>query len=176
VIYGLLLQLYPRTYLQRHREELLQNFQDLEQELPSRAAVWWFIARDLAVSLRSELSRTFWGQTAIVFTLLSLLLAIAHLHPGKLEPYLWSCSCGYALGWFAGWFGWNWRMTSGGRSPRFVRSFHGQAAMVVCTVTIVLATAQLFPDLQARLVLAGCYGAALAWITGWCKSSRRMSL
>jgi hypothetical protein len=83
VIYGLLLQLYPRTYLQRHREELLQNFQDLEQELPSRVAVWWFIARDLAVSLRSELSRTFWGQTAIVFTLLSLLLAVAHLHPGS---------------------------------------------------------------------------------------------
>jgi hypothetical protein len=54
--------------------------------------------------------------------------------------------------------------------------FHGQAAMVVCTVTIVLATAQLFPDLQARLVLAGCYGAALAWVTAWCKSSRRMSL
>jgi hypothetical protein len=107
---------------------------------------------------------------------LSLLLAIAHLHPGKLEPYLWSCSCGYALGWFAGWFGWNWRMISGGRSPRVVRSFHGQAAMVVCTVSIVLATAQLFPDLQARLVLVGCYGAALAWITGWCKSRRRMSM
>ena len=61
-IYGLLLQLYPRTYLQRHREELLQNFQDLEQELPSSAAVWWFIGRDLAVSLRSELSRTFWDR------------------------------------------------------------------------------------------------------------------
>jgi hypothetical protein len=48
--------------------------------------------------------------------------------------------------------------------------------MLICTVTIVLANAQLFPDLQARLVLAGCYGAALAWITCWCKSSRRMSL
>jgi hypothetical protein len=176
VIYGLLLELYPRTYLRRHREELLQNFQDLEQELPSKAAVWRFIARDLAVSLRSEFIRTFWGQTTIVFTLLSLMLAIAHLHPGQQEPYLWSCSFGYALGWFAGWFGWDWRMSASGRSPGFVRSFRGQAALVVCAVTIVLATARLFPDLPERLVLAACYGAALAWITGWCKQSRRMSL
>jgi hypothetical protein len=42
-IYRLLLELYPRAYL-RHREELLQNFQDLEQEVPSKAELWSFIA------------------------------------------------------------------------------------------------------------------------------------
>jgi hypothetical protein len=176
VIYGLLLELDPRTYVRRHREELLQNFQDLEQDLPSKAALWCFIAKDLAASLRSEFIRTFWGQTTIVFTVLGLMLAIAHRFSGKQEPYLWSCVFGYALGWFAGWFGWNWRMSSSSRSLSFVRSFPGQAAMLVCAITIVLATAKLFADLHERLVLASCYGAALAWITGWCKNSRRMSL
>lgn len=175
-IYGLLLGLYPRAYLQRHREELLQNFQDLEQELPSKAALWCFVAKDLTVSLRSEFMRTFWGQTTIAFTVLSLILAVAHLYPGKRELYIWGCCFGYAFGWFAGWFGWNWRMSLSSRLPSFVRSFRGQAAMLVCAITIVLATATLFPDLQEHLVLTSCYGAALAWITGWGKNKRRMSL
>jgi hypothetical protein len=176
VIYRLLLELYPRTYVRRHREELLQNFQDLEQELPSKAALWCFIARDLAASIGSEFTGTFWGQTTIVFTILSLMLAVAHRYPGKQEPYLWSFTYGYALGWFAGWFGWNWRMSSSSRAPSLLRSFRGQAAMLVCAITIVLATAKLFPDLQERLLIAVCYGAALAWVTGWCKNRRRMSL
>src|SRR5215469_9368658 len=175
-IYGLLLELYPRTYLRRHREELLQNFQDLEQELLSKAALWCFIAKDLTVSLRSELIRTFWGQTTMAFTVLSLILAIAHRHPGRHEPYIWSFCFGYAPGWLAGWFGWNWRMTSSSRSPSFVRSFRGQAVMLVCAITIVLATAKPFSGLGDRLVLTSCYGAALAWITGWAKNKRRTSL
>lgn len=175
-IYGLLLELYPSAYLRRHREELLQNFQDIEQELPSKAALWCFIAQDLAVSLRSEFIRTFSGQTTIVFTILGLMLAIAHRYPGKHEPYIWVSCFGYALGWFAGWFGCQWRMSSSSRSPSFVRSFRGQAAMLLCAITMVLATAMLFQDVQERLVLASCYGAALAWITGWGKNKRRMSL
>ena len=61
-IYGLLLELYPRAFLRRHREQLLQNFQDLERDLPSKAALWCLIARDLIVSLRAEFVRTLWDR------------------------------------------------------------------------------------------------------------------
>jgi hypothetical protein len=172
-VYRLLLELYPSAYLQRHREELLQNFEDLEQELPSQAALWCFIAKDLVISLRSEFVPTLCGQTTIVFTILSLMLAIAHRHSGKHEPFLWSCFFGYALGWFAGWFGRDWRMSSSSRLPGSVRSFRGQAAILLCVITIVLATAKLFPDIPERLVLASCYGTALAWVTGWSKNKKR---
>ncbi len=176
VIYGLLLEAYPRAYLRRHREELLQNFRDLEQEFPSTAALWCFVARDLVVSLRSQFIRTFWGQTAMVVAILSLIVAIAHGHHGKQESYIRGCCSGYVLGWFAGWFGFNWRTISSSRFPSFVRSFRGQAAILLCVITIVLATATLFPGLPERLVLATCYGTALAWFTGWWKNYRCGSL
>jgi hypothetical protein len=175
-IYGLLLELYPHAYLRRHREELLQNFQDLEQELPSKTALRCFIAKDLAVSLRSEFTRTLWGQATIVFTVLGLMLAIAHRYPGPREHSIWSFCFGYALGWFAGRFGWRWRMSSVSPLPSFVRSFRGQAAMLVGAISIVLAAATLFPDLHERLVLASCYGAVLAWIAAWRGNYRRMCL
>jgi predicted permease len=81
LIYGLLLEIYLRRYLRRHREELLQNFRDLEQDLSSNSALWSFIAKDLAVSFRSEVMRTFWGQIAVVFTALGLMLMIAKQVP-----------------------------------------------------------------------------------------------
>jgi hypothetical protein len=157
-IYGLLLELYPRTYLRRHREEMLQNFQDLERELPSRAALCCFIAKDLAVSLRSDVTRSFWAQTTMAFTVLSLIVAIAHRHPGRQEPYIWDFCFGYAPGWFAGWSGWNWRMSSSSRLPIFVRSFRGQAAMLLCVITIVLVAASIFPYFQKGHAIASCYG------------------
>jgi hypothetical protein len=175
-IYGLLLEFYSHAYLRRHREELLQNFQDLEQELPSKATLWCFIAKDLAISLRSEVIRTFWGQTAMAFTVLSVILAIAHRHPGRHEPYIWSFCFGYAPGWLAGWFGLTWRMSSRSRSPSFVRSFRGQAAMFLFAITITLATATLFPGVHEGFLVAACYGAAHGWITGWGKNKHRMRL
>jgi hypothetical protein len=175
-IYSLLLEVYPPAYLRRHREELLQNFQDLEEEFPSTAALWCFVARDLAVSLRSEFIRTFRGQTTMVLTILSLIVAIAQRHHGKPESYIQGICSGYALGWFAGWFGFNWRMNSSSRFPSFIRSFRGQAAILLCAITIVLTTATLFPDLSERLVVVTCYGTALAWITGWWKNYRRGKL
>jgi uncharacterized membrane protein len=168
-IYEWLIRLYPRAYLRRHRDELLQNFQDLEQELPSKAALWCFIARDLMVSLRSEFIRTFWGQTAMTFAVLSLILAVAHWRPGKHEPYIWSCLLGYVLGWFVGWLGFDWRMSSRSRLPMYVRSFRGQATMLLCAIAIVLITSTRFPELRRGLVVAACYGTALAWVTGWGK-------
>jgi hypothetical protein len=175
-IYGLLLELYPREYLRRHREELLQNFQDLEQDLPSKTALWCFVAKDLAISFRSEVIRTFWAQTTMAFTVLSLVVAIAHRHPGRHEPYIWDFCFGYAFGWFAGWSGWNWRMNPSSRSPSFLRSFRGQATMLLCVITIVLVATSIFPYFQKGYVIASCYGAATAWITGWGKNKQRTRL
>lgn len=73
-IYGLLLELYPRSYLQQHRAEMLQNFQDFEQASPSKAALWLFLGKDLAVSFRSQFTKTLWGQTVIVILVLAVLL------------------------------------------------------------------------------------------------------
>jgi len=174
-IYKLLLELYPRAYLGRHRDELLQNFQDFSQEMPSLGAFWCFIAKDLAVSLRSAFLRTFWGQTTLVFTILGLLLRVAHRHPGQPESFIRSCFLGYALGWFAGWLGFNWRISSTSHFPSSVRSFRGQVAILTCAITILLVAAPHFPGLQERLVLAFCYGTALAWLSGWWKNRRRLS-
>ncbi|HEV2134283.1 MAG TPA: hypothetical protein VGR47_08465 [Terracidiphilus sp.] len=73
-------------------------------------------------------------------------------------------------------FGRDWRMSSSSRLPSFVRSFRGQVAMLLGAITSVLATTALFPHLQERLVLACCYGAALAWFSAWWKNYRRMRL
>lgn len=166
-VYALLLQLYPRAYLRRHREELLQNFRDLEREFSSKAALWRFIARDLAVSLRSQFVRTLAGQTAIRFAILSLMLLAVSRYGAQKEHSAWLLCLGYAVGWFAGWLGRSWRMSSGSESPGFARSFSGQAAMLAGANIIVLAAARLVPDLPERLVLAFCYGTVLAWLSGW---------
>jgi hypothetical protein len=39
-LYARLLELYPPSFLQRHRAEMLQNFADLEDAEPSKAALW----------------------------------------------------------------------------------------------------------------------------------------
>ena len=94
------------------------------------------------------------------------MLAIVSRYPER-QSAAWTFCCGYALGWFAGWFSRQWRMRAGSESPGFVRSFSAQAAMLVAALTIVLAVAERFPGLQERLVLAFCYAAALAWFSGW---------
>lgn len=173
-LYRLLLQLYPPAYLRRHRAELLQNFQDLERAMPSSLALWLFIAKDLAVSLGAELTRTLWGQTTIRFAILALMLAMVHRYAGQRDQSAWTFCCGYAFGWFAGWFGWDWRTSSSGGS--FVRSFRGQAAMLLGAIAILLAAGTYFPDLQKHLVFASCYGAAIAWLAGWWGQERRSRL
>ena len=173
-IYGLLLELYPRAYLRQHRAELLQNFQDLEQALPSKTALWCLIAKDLAVSLRSELTQTFSGQTTVRFAILCLMLAIVHRYPAQREQAAWIFCFGYALGWFAGWFGWRWRMSSSSGSPAFIRSFRAQAAMLLGVIIIVLAAGTLLADFEKRLVFAFCYGTAIAWFAGWWVNHRRV--
>lgn len=153
----------------------MQNFQDLSQEMPSQRALWCFLVKDLTVSLRSEFLRAFWGQTLLVFTILGLLLGIAHRHPGAPESFIRSCLSGYALGWFAGWLGFSWRIRSSSRFPSSLRSFRGQVTILTCAITISLVAATHFPGVQERLALAFCYGTALAWFSGWWKNRRRMS-
>jgi hypothetical protein len=89
VIYGWLLELYPCAYLLQHRAEMLQDFEDLEQASPSKAALWLFIGRDLAVSLRSQFTKTLWGRTTIVLVILAVLLAHAQRHPGQYAYAIW---------------------------------------------------------------------------------------
>jgi hypothetical protein len=50
-IYARLLELYPPSFLQRHRAEMLQNFEDLEDAEASKAKLWLLIGKDLTVSL-----------------------------------------------------------------------------------------------------------------------------
>ncbi len=50
-LYARLLELYPPSFLQRHRAEMLQNFVDLEDAAESKAKLWLLIGKDLAMSL-----------------------------------------------------------------------------------------------------------------------------
>ncbi len=53
-LYGKLINLYPPAYLKKHRDELLQNFEDLERDLGSRRFLWAFIISDFIKSLSHE--------------------------------------------------------------------------------------------------------------------------
>ena len=53
-VYARLLELYPPSFLQRHRAEMLQNFADLEDAAESKAKLWLLIGKDLAMSLMSH--------------------------------------------------------------------------------------------------------------------------
>lgn len=61
-MYGLLIELYPPEYLQQHRAEMLQNFEDFECTSSSKAALWLFMGKDLMVSLMSHYINSLWGQ------------------------------------------------------------------------------------------------------------------
>ena len=53
-LYARLLELYPPSFLQQHRAEMLQNFADLEDATESKAKLWLLIGKDLAMSLMSH--------------------------------------------------------------------------------------------------------------------------
>jgi len=166
-IYGLLLELYPRPYLQQHRAEMLQNFQDLEQSSPSKAELWLFLAKDLAVSLPSQFTKTLWGQTAIVVIVLAVLLAYTKRHGAAREHPVEGFCYGYILGWFAGWFGERWQASSVSRFPAGIRSLPAQAMVVVVVLVLVIAVAKVVSGAQNHVIWALCYGFLLAWIAGW---------
>jgi len=85
-LYGLLLGLYPRRYLQQHGAEMLQNFEDLEHASSSTVALWLFIARDLLTSLAEEHMKSLNGLTAYVIGVLlawALLFGVGYLRHGS---------------------------------------------------------------------------------------------
>ena len=172
-IYGLLLELYPRPYLQQHRAEMLQNFQDLEQASPSKAELWLFLVRDLAVSLRSQFTKTLWGQTAIVVLVLAILLVYTERHAVARLHLTEACCFGYILGWFAGWFGERWQASTVSRVPNGIRSLPAQATIVVSVLVLVIAVAGVGSGAQNHVIWTLCYGFLLAWITGWIGNRRQ---
>jgi hypothetical protein len=106
-IYALLLKLYAPEFLEQHRAELLQNFEDFEKASPSNAALWLFIGKDLMISLISRNTpKSLWGQTALMFIILAIVLAVLHAFTSR-HYFLGAATVcyGFVIGWFAGWMG-----------------------------------------------------------------------
>jgi CubicO group peptidase (beta-lactamase class C family) len=77
VVYALLLELYAPEFLARHRAEMLQNFEDLENASSSNGALWLLIGEDIMRSLISpNIPKSLWGKTALVFPVLAVVLAV----------------------------------------------------------------------------------------------------
>lgn len=154
---------------------MLQNFQDFEQALESKTALWLFIGRDLLVSLRSQFTRTLWGQTAMVVLVLALVLAYTEHHTVARRHPTEACCFGYILGWFAGWFGKQWEASSISRAPSYIRSFPAQAMIVVSILGLVIAVTGLGPLTPSHVIIwALCYGFLISWFAGWLGGRRQV--
>jgi CubicO group peptidase (beta-lactamase class C family) len=76
-VYGFLLGLYAPEFLARHRAEMLQDFEDIENASSSKAALWLLIGRDLMLSFFSRrIPKSFWGQTAPIFAVLAVVFGV----------------------------------------------------------------------------------------------------
>jgi hypothetical protein len=90
-LYARLLELYPPSFLQRHRAEMLQNFADLEDAAESKAQLWLLIGRDLAMSVISQFFGSRLGRyvIAVVVTwLLILVVSYLFFSPTQGRPFL----------------------------------------------------------------------------------------
>jgi hypothetical protein len=82
-LYARLLELYPPSFLQRHRAEMLQNFADLEDAAASKAKLWLLIGKDLAMSLMSHFFGSRLGHYVIaVLATWILIFAIGYFFYG----------------------------------------------------------------------------------------------
>jgi CubicO group peptidase (beta-lactamase class C family) len=76
-VYGFLLGIYAPEFLARHRAEMLQNFEDLENASSSRAALWLLIGEDLMRSLVSrKIPKSLWGHAAPIVVVLAVVLGV----------------------------------------------------------------------------------------------------
>jgi len=86
-VYALLLELYGPEFLARHRAEMLQNFEDLENASSSKGALWLLIGQDLVRSLvsrsvprslwfKSPWLKSVWLPTALMLIVFAVVLAI----------------------------------------------------------------------------------------------------
>lgn len=83
-LYARLLELYPPAFLQQHREEMLQNFADLEDAATSKAALWLLIGKDLTMSLVSQFFASQLGNYVIaVFLVWMLIFVIGYFTRGS---------------------------------------------------------------------------------------------
>jgi hypothetical protein len=102
-LYARLLELYPPSFLQRHRAEMLQNFADLEDAAPSKAQLWLLIGKDLAMSVISQFFGSRLGRyvIAVVITwLLILTIGFFFFSPTAGRPVL-HVFAGFLLGMLA---------------------------------------------------------------------------
>jgi hypothetical protein len=74
-LYARLLDLYPPSFLQRHRAEMLQNFADLEEAEP-KAKLWLLIGKDLAMSLMSQFFESRLGHYVIAVLVTWMLIFV----------------------------------------------------------------------------------------------------
>ncbi len=82
-LYARLLELYPPSFLRRHRAEMLQNFADLEDAAASTAALWLLIGKDLTMSLVSHFFASRLGNYVIaVLVAWTLLFVIGYFFYG----------------------------------------------------------------------------------------------
>jgi hypothetical protein len=82
--YARLLELYPPSFLQRHRAEMLQNFADLENAAEPKAKLWLLIGKDLVMSLASHFFSSRLGTYVIgVFVTWILLFVIGYYFYGS---------------------------------------------------------------------------------------------
>src|SRR5215471_1225747 len=76
-VYAFLLGIYAPEFLARHRAEMLQNFEDLENASSSKAALWLLIGEDIMLSLFSRnIPKSIWGHAAPTFIALAVMLAV----------------------------------------------------------------------------------------------------
>lgn len=102
-VYARLLELYPPSFLQRHRAEMLQNFTDLETEAETKTKLWLLIGKDLAMSLIAQFFGSRLGHyvIAVIVTWLGI-FAIGYIFHGPTPGYpVFHVFCGFLLGMLA---------------------------------------------------------------------------
>jgi hypothetical protein len=83
-LYARLLELYPPAFLQQHREEMLQNFADLEDAATSKTQLWLLIGKDLTMSLASQFfASQLGGYVIAVLVTWMLIFAIGYFTHGS---------------------------------------------------------------------------------------------
>jgi PDZ domain len=76
-VYAVLLELYAPAFLARHRAEMLQNFEDLENASSSKGALWLLMGEDLMRSLISpNVPKSLWGKTVLMFPALAVVFGV----------------------------------------------------------------------------------------------------
>ena len=86
-VYGFLLGLYAPEFLARHRAEMLQNFEDLENASSSKAALWLLVGKDLLLSIVSRnIPKSIWGHAAPAFIVLAAVFAVLRAFAYDLAP------------------------------------------------------------------------------------------